>query len=554
MSAYHCKNNPVCDTIVWKLRRKMRNLKTDTGRIKKQIERLQRAGDIKKAVEVCKKAAAENENDAELHIKLGDLYMEWHLDIHQMRQYADEAVTEYQRALESRIDSAEIYFKIGMAFYYKRMLDKALSYFKLALEYNNKYAEAVYMTAEVYMRKGDLPEAEDAAQQAVKLSPFTASRAYFLLFNISFHSRRSKWLQKILALPAALLTMLFDKYAKKEFARQLSYVRYLPMMFRTSIMIFFKGFTKEVLDIYRQTIDKAPGFTELYVNLGRIYHELKQYEDAVCEYKMAVWLDSLNTRAYYYMCSLYEDMRDYESAAGVCRKLIEIQPYNADFHCRLAQYLYMQGNIEEAVSHYQTAVTLNPGKEWTSVAAQTLGFIFQENIKNLDAAASAYQNAYHLNPEDIDIYLNLGSVFFEKESYDNALAVYKKALEYAPHNARIHCNLGYLYWGKGETEEAVKAYEKAIKYDNTYDIAYNNLGVIYLDDLGKIKKAMELFEAAKKYNPNYALAHYNLARATALTGDKIKAAKIFQTALDINTYTKELDSADIEERIQDLFT
>ena len=92
-----------------------------------------------------------------------------------------------------------------------------------------------------------------------------------------------------------------------------------------------------------------------------------------------------------------------------------------------------------------------------------------------------------------------------------------------------------------------------VKYDSTYDIAYNNLGVIYLDDLGRIKKAIELFEAARKHNPNYALAHYNLARSIAITGDKIEAAKLYQIAMDINTYTQELDPADIEEKIQDLF-
>ena len=219
----------------------------------------------------------------------------------------------------------------------------------------------------------------------------------------------------------------------------------------------------------------------------------------------------------------------------------------------MAQYLYLKGDIEKAIEHYQTAITLNPNPEWTSVVAQTLGFIFQENIKDLDAAISSYQQAYNLNPNDVDIYLNLGNVFFEKGSYDNALVVYKKALETSPHSARLHCNLGYLYWGKGNIEEAIKEYEKAIQYDHTYDIAYNNLGVIYLDDLGRIKKAIELFEAARRYNPNYALAHYNLARSIAITGDKIEAAKLYQIAMDINTYTQELDPADIEEKIQDLF-
>lgn len=532
----------------------MSSINTDSKNIKKEIDKFQKSGNIQKAIETCQGAIMQDENNAELHIKLGDLYMEWHLDIHQIKQYVDEAITEYQRALETCVDSAEIYFKIAMAFYYKRELDKALNYFKLALEYNTKLSEAHFMIAEIFMKKGDFLEASESAQRAVETAPFSASRAYFLSYSILSLSNKAKWYQKYSKLIASFLTLPFDKYAIKQVMRQISYLQFVPVLLKTSIMIFMKGFNQQILDIYRETIDKAPGFVELYINLGRVYFELKRYDDAICEYKMAIWLDSLNLRAYYYLCQLYEEQRDFDNAIETCKKLIELQPNTADFHCRLAQYLYLKGDIDEAIEHYQTAVTLNPNPQWTSVVAQTLGFIFQENTKDLDAAISSYQNAYNLNPNDIDIYLNLGNVFFEKGSYDNALIVYKKALESSPHNARLHCNLGYLHWGKGNIEEAVKEYEKAIKYDNTYDIAYNNLGVIYLDDLGRVKKAIELFESARKYNPNYALAHYNLARSIAITGDKVEAAKLYQIALDINTYTQELDPKDIEEKIQDLFT
>ncbi len=532
----------------------MSSINTDNRKLKKEIDKFQKSGNIQKAVEVCQNAIMQDENDAGLHIKLGDLYMEWHLDIHQIKQYVDEAITEYQRALESCVDSAEIYFKIAMAFYYKRELEKAVNYFKLALEHNTKMAEAHFMIAEIFMKKGDFIEAAESAKRAVETAPFTSSRAYFLLYNIMALINKSKWHRKYYHLFLSFLTMPFDKYAIKEACRKLSYLQFVPVLLKTSLLIFLKGCNQQVLDIYRETIDKAPGFVELYINLGNVYYELKRYDDAICEYRMAIWLDSLNLDAYNCLCRLYEEQKDFDNAIDICKKLIELQPHAADYHCRLAQYCYLKGDIDSAVEQYQTAVTLNPNPKWTSVVAQTLGFIFQENIKNFDAAISSYQNAYNLNPNDIDIYLNLGNVFFEKGSYDNALIVYRKALESSPHNARLHCNLGYLYWGKGNVEEAIKEYEKAIKYDDTYDIAYNNLGVIYLDDLGRVKKAIELFEAARRYNPNYALAHYNLARSVALTGDKVEAAKLYQIALDINTYTQELDPADIQEKIQDLFT
>ena len=530
------------------------SISSDTKKITKEIDKFQKSGNIQKAIETCQNAILQDENNADLHVKLGDLYMQWHLDIYQIKQYADEAITEYQRALESCVNSAEIYFKIAMAFYYKRELDKSLNYFKLALEHNTKLAEAHFMTAEIFMKKGDFVEAVEAAERAIKLAPLSSSRAYYLIYSILSLSNRAKWYKKTGNLLASYLTLPFDKYAREEVSRKISYLRFVPAFFKISWTLFMKGYSQQVLDMYREIIDKAPGFVELYINLGRVYFELKRYEDAICEYKMAIWLDSLNLRAHYYLCQLYEEQQDFENAIETCKKLIELQPHVAEFHCRMAQYLYLIGNIEEAIEFYQTAVTLNPNPEWTSVVAQTLGFIFQENTNDLDAAISSYQHAFSLNPNDIDIYLNLGNVFFEKGSYDNALIVYKKALESSPHNARLHCNLGYLYWGKGNIEEAIKEYEKAIQYDNTYDIAYNNLGVIYLDDLGRVKKAIELFEAARLYNPNYALANYNLARSIAITGDKVEAAKLYQTALEINNYTQEMDPVEIEEKIQDLFT
>ena len=36
-----------------------------------------------------------------------------------------------------------------------------------------------------------------------------------------------------------------------------------------------------------------------------------QYIDAICEYKMAIWLDSINVRAYCYLCQLYEEIQDF---------------------------------------------------------------------------------------------------------------------------------------------------------------------------------------------------------------------------------------------------
>ncbi len=526
--------------------------------LNKNIDKIYRQGNIQKAIELCQYEIAKdpaNPFNADLHSKLGDLYLEWHLDIYQAKQYIDEAITQYQRALEACMESSELYCKLGRAFYYKNEIDKAINYFNLALEKNNKNANAYYMLAECYSKKYDFQPAFDYVQKAIKTCPLHSSRAhllYFILLKISTKKCLNKTLLCLKELLLSFVTIPFDKNVLNSINKFFSYYKILPELFTGALCIHKKDVNRAI-EIYQSALEKAPGFVLLYCILGEIYRSVGRYSDAVCEFKMAIWLDTLNVTAYRSLCGTYEEQGDYDNAMDIYKKLIKIQPFVAEYYSNLASLFYIKENTNEAIACYQNAITLNPNAQWTSIIAQTLGYVYQNNQQNIDAAIASYQNAYILTPNDIDIYINLGSAFYDKSEYENALLVYKKALELQPDNAKIHCNLGYLYWGCGVLEEAIKYYELAIKYDPSYDIAYNNLGVIYLDDLGRVQKAIELFTQAIHYNPNYALAYYNLARSTAITGDNIEAAKLYQIAYDLNKISNELDPQEVLNKIQDLF-
>src|SRR5574344_1393313 len=86
----------------------------ETNEQLKKITNTANKGNIQKAIELCQIGLQKDPTNADLHIRLGDLYMAWHLDIYNLSQYVDEAITEYQRALETYIDSAEIYYKINI--------------------------------------------------------------------------------------------------------------------------------------------------------------------------------------------------------------------------------------------------------------------------------------------------------------------------------------------------------------------------------------------------------------------------------------------------------
>ena len=523
--------------------------------IRAQIDKMHKGGQLKKAVELCQSALKVDPTNPELHIRLGDLYLEWHLDIHQPKQYIDEAITEYQRALESNLDSPLIYYKLGTAFYHKGELDKAINYFKLCIENDSKMFNAHFMLARTLTKKANYSESISPLEKAIKYGGLKSSRAHYLMYLLLNNKTEKNFRTKIKAgfhFLLFILTLIFDRESKKEFFNKLSYIQFLPLFIRGYYLEKTRNIYRAI-DLYSQAIEETPRFLPLYILLGDVYRSIGKVSDAINEYRMALWLDSTSVTAYKSLCSIYEEQSDYDNAIEMYKKLIELNPNDAVYYSNLANLLYLKGKFDAAISAYQTAVTLNPNKKWTSVIAQTLGYIFQESKENFDAAISAYQNASLLNPEDIDTYISLGSAFYDKGDYNNALIVYRTALEIDPNNARIHCNLGYLLWGKGLINEAIKEYELAIKLDPSYDIAYNNLGVIYLDDLGYIQKSIDMFQQAIKHNPNYALAHYNVGRAMAIKGNNIEAARVFQVALDLNSYTNELDDNEIKSRIDNLF-
>ena len=135
-------------------------------------------------IERCRIDLQKDPTNPALHLRLGDIYMKWHLDIFNACQYIDEAITEYQLAMESLIDSPEIYYKLGVAFYYKGELDKAYNYFTSALEKKNKYYQAYYMLAELFVKKAHFTDAIDAAEAAVFCSFLGSSSAHYLLYKL----------------------------------------------------------------------------------------------------------------------------------------------------------------------------------------------------------------------------------------------------------------------------------------------------------------------------------------------------------------------------------
>lgn len=538
-----------------------RDLSPEIKPVWDNIKKLKKQKKFDEAIDKCLKILEHTPDSADLRTELGDLYYEKHKDVYHASYTIEDAITQYQYALEMRTSSPIIHYKMGKAFYLKGDFEKALNHLKSATKIKKDYTRAYIEQGIIETKRDNLAEAGFYFEKALESDCVRASKTHFNLYLINDQkykrSKQKKRLHlKFKALKHLLFSMLLFCFDKETVTETLEYMSVL----RKLLPVILKGHYNErvgnvdtAIKMYTEAIDKAVGFAPLYISLGDAYRKLNAFEDAVNEYRMAIWLNPACITAYKHLCSVFEEMGDYENAVKTYKKLLGFRPYDAVLYSNLANILYMKGDLSDAISAYHTAIVLNPNKTWTSVVAQTLGYVFQEAKGDYDAAISAYQSATLLNPNDVDIYVSLGSAFFDKGDLNNALAAYRSALDIDPGNAKVHCNMGYLLWGKSAIDDSIAAYEMAIKLDPFYDIAYNNLGVIYLDDFGNLDKAYELFQKAIEINPNYALAYYNTARMYSIKGDNVEAARLFQIAIDLNSFTNELDTNEIKDRIARLF-
>jgi len=148
-----------------------------------------------------------------------------------------------------------------------------------------------------------------------------------------------------------------------------------------------------------------------------------------------------------------------------------------------------QGNLEEAIASYNTAITINPGY---AEAHNNLGAAYKEQ-GNLEEAIDAFQSALEINPEYAEAHNNLGAVFSEQSRYEEAIASYNAAITIKPQYAPSFYNLGIIFKTQNNLEEAIASYNAAITINPEYAEPRYNLGRVYWLQK-EFSRAFELME------------------------------------------------------------
>ena len=309
------------------------------------------------------------------------------------------------------------------------------------------------------------------------------------------------------------------------------------------------------IECYKKAYELNPSDREVLIKLATI-------NQTYFPEKVDMTIDYYNTllefgidmdKIYYELGHLYLNKSDKINAVSAFKLAQELNPENPYYNNSLA-YAYIKAELyDDAIEYYQLAIKLNPDAEWTSIVCHALGAIYAEVKNNFDAAEATFNAGMVLDPKNVDIQLSLGDLYMAQGDLDKAIKTYCDAISVEPENYLTYAKTGLALWEKDYLEEAIVAFHKSIELNPEFEIAQNNLGVVYLDGIGDPKESIEYFKNAININPNYTLAYFNLGRAYQATGDKALAAEYYQMTMDLNKITEELSDKEIRERLYDLF-
>jgi len=205
------------------------------------------------------------------------------------------------------------------------------------------------------------------------------------------------------------------------------------------------------------------------------------------------------------------------------QKALSLNPTSAQTHFNMGLALLRQKNIDTAMASFERAIVYKPSY---SKAYANLGKILQQ--KKLKAQAiEQYKQALSLDPSLLEISLALARIYNEQHKFQGAIDALEESLEIHSNDIALLFELANSYNMVNRIEEALEIYKRLeIRYPNRPAILYN---IAYtLKKLGRLDESFPYYDKVLQLNPTHAEAHFSRGLAYIVVGDFEKGFKDYE--------------------------
>ena len=259
---------------------------------------------------------------------------------------------------------------------------------------------------------------------------------------------------------------------------------------------------------------------------------------------------------------LYIQLKDWNNAEIYLEKAIAIEPENPEIPYLLGDFIYgqeeewgkMNEMFDKALSLGANKVILEGGKVseyvaqsrekyWTTIYNKGVSYFndFRNSGEDKDSpilqdAIMSIRTAVEVNPDNGLNYGILANCLFASGDLESALDAVTTGTAKDPENFDLNITAGKIFFVADDKESALIYYKRAVDIDPTNSMAIRLLAVTY-NDIGDIEMSLAVYEDAianESDNNVKADLYYNLGVLNMQLGDFQQAEDNFSMAYDIN--------------------
>jgi Tfp pilus assembly protein PilF len=160
------------------------------------------------------------------------------------------------------------------------------------------------------------------------------------------------------------------------------------------------------LERTQKVAEILPADAQAQLNYGKALHEVGRHQEAIEKYELALKRNPELAEAEFYLALAWSDLKDFDKSIEHHQRALQLDPKKGEWEFRLARVLVAKGLSKEARLRFEHSLSLSPNQPFAPLAHKEFADLLC-GLGEYEAAISHYETALRLEPEYAQAQQNL---------------------------------------------------------------------------------------------------------------------------------------------------
>lgn len=277
---------------------------------------------------------------------------------------------------------------------------------------------------------------------------------------------------------------------------------------------------EEAVAKYEQTISEKPDniiiTAEMYNKISLLYYQIQDVskaaeaaEKALEKYQLLATEDNAYNQV---IDALYKNLSVFWYTAKEYDKALQYYEIRREHDQDNYQIVLSMSGIYRQIGQPQEAlnVLLQYDQQYGHFRVKkAIAELYEKTFNNIEQAITFYEEAFSINPKEVDILQKIGLLYHELGQVDKAIQAYEDFIATEPNAStlrKVYKNLGIFYQSIDDAGNAIEAFENSINIEFDKEIAVALIQLYYSQ--GNYANAREYIMAVRNVEPDNPQAYY----------------------------------------------